>query len=526
MARKAKKEEPKKKTLSELEAALWKSADKLRGSVDPTEYKYVVLSLIFLKYANDKFDEHREKLIADGKKNFLEITSFYTKDNVFYIPEEARWDYLKSVAKEAGLALKIDKALHAIETKNKSLAGALPNNYFSRLNLNNASLGSLLDKIASISQYKVEDGDVFGHVYEYFLKAFAMQEGKKKGEFYTPKTVVQTLCELIEPYKGICYDGACGSGGMFVSSMEFINAHKGSRKNISIYAQESNQTTMQLSKMNLAIRGIACNMGEKAASTFTDDQHPDLKADYILMNPPFNLKDWRDEDELTDDARWKGYEVPAPSNANYAWLLNAVAKLSDNGVAGILLANGALGSDDGPDPKIRRQLIENDLVEAIIVLPRNMFYTTDISCTIWILNKNKNAHHVQFDGIDRDLRNRHNKVLFVDLRTKGHEGTKKHIEFDANERKKIADLYHGWQTGKEYSDVAELCYSATKEEIASNDYSLVPSKYIEFVDHDMDIDYPKEMARIQKEMHDIIREEKESQKMLEDAFRGIGYDID
>ena len=318
----------KSKDQKSIEAVLWKACDKLRGSIDPGEYKYVILSLIFLKYANDKFDEQREQMIADGKEAFIEMLPFYQKDNVFFIPEEARWAYLMSQAKQPDIAIKIDTALHEIEMKNPALSGALPDNSLSRLALDRTVVSSLLDKMNQLNLKTSDDKDVFGHVYEYFLRKFAAAEGKGKGEFYTPGSVVATLCALIEPYDGIVYDGACGSGGMFVQSVDFIQQHQGNRRNVSIYGQESNPTTMKMAKMNLAIRGISCNMGKKAASTFTDDQHPDLKASYILMNPPFNLKDWREPDELLEDPRWKGYAVPAPSNANYGWLLNAVSKLN------------------------------------------------------------------------------------------------------------------------------------------------------------------------------------------------------
>lgn len=516
----------KSKNQKSIEAVLWKACDKLRGSIDPGEYKYVILSLIFLKYANDKFDEQRERMIADGKEAFIEMLPFYQKDNVFFIPEEARWAYLMSQAKQPDIAIKIDTALHEIEKKNPALSGALPDNSLSRLALDRTVVSSLLDKMNQLNLKTSDDKDVFGHVYEYFLRKFAAAEGKGKGEFYTPGSVVATLCALIEPYDGIVYDGACGSGGMFVQSVEFIQQHQGNRKNVSIYGQESNPTTMKMAKMNLAIRGIACNMGKKAASTFTDDQHPDLKASYILMNPPFNLKDWREPDELLEDPRWKGYAVPAPSNANYGWLLNAVSKLNQNGVCALLLANGAIGSNDGPDYEIRKQMIENDLVEAIIILPRKMFYNTDISATVWILSKNKKAQAVTKNGVTRQLRDRTGEILFVDLRTKGHVGEEKHIEFDETERAWIADIYHNWQNaGQEgYVDTPELCKSVKKADL--DDYSLVPSKYIEFINHDLEIDYNSEMMRIQSEMRDLVADEKKTQKMLEEAYGGIGYGID
>lgn len=301
-----------------LEAALWDSCNKLRGSVEPSEYKHVMLSLIFLKYANERFDEQREQMIKNGKERYLESVPFYTKDNVFFIPEFSRWDYIKPNSKSNvdELPIKIDTALHDIELKNKSLSGALPDNYYSRLGIDGATLASLLDILDGIKLSKEKDKDVFGRIYEYFLSHFALQEGKGKGEYFTPKSVVALLCELIEPYKGIVYDGASGSGGMFVQSAKFIEEHKGNKKDISVYGQEYTATTLKLSKMNLAIRGISAQFGE-SKSTLTDDQFKDLKADFALMNPPFNQKDWRKPGEHEDDPRWKGYKVPPVSNANY-----------------------------------------------------------------------------------------------------------------------------------------------------------------------------------------------------------------
>lgn len=517
----------KKKEEVSIEAALWKSCDKMRGSVEPAEYKHVMLSLIFLKYANDKFDEQREKMKEEGKEAFLEMLPFYTRDNVFFIPECARWEYLMSQAKQEDIAIKIDTALHEIELKNPALSGALPDNYYSRLGLDSNVLSTLLDKLNDIDLTKEEDKDIFGRIYEYFLSHFAIQEGKGKGEYYTPKTVVALLCELIEPYKGIVYDGACGSGGMFVQSMKFIDQHKGNKKEISVYGQEYTATTLKLAKMNLAIRGISANMGAKAASTFQNDQHKDLKADFALMNPPFNQKDWRTENELKEDPRWKGYITPSPSNANYAWILNMISKLSQNGVGCLLLANGAL-SGDGTDYEIRKQLIENDLVEAIIVLPNRMFYSTDISVTIWVFNKNKHARIENKNGVDFSYRERSNEVLFFDLRQKGHPYEKKYIELTVEDRKEITEAYHNWQSiekEEKYSNVKEFCYSASKEEIVEKDYSLVTSKYIEFDRNTEEVDYSKEMAKIQEELQSLFEEESKSRAELLKVLEELGYGI-
>lgn len=510
-----------------IETVIWEACNKLRGSVEPAEYKHVILSLIFLKYANDKFDEQRQKLIDNGDEAFIEMAMFYTQDNVFFIPEEGRWDYLMENAKQADIALKVDTALHLIEVNNEALTGALPDNYYSGLKLGKGVLGQLLDTFNQVSLKGNADKDVFGRIYEYCLKKFAISEGKGKGEFYTPGSVVALLCELIEPYQGIVYDGACGSGGMFVQSMRFIEEHKGDTQGVSVYGQEYTNTTRKLAIMNLAIRGIPANIGEMADSTFTNDLHPDLKVDYALMNPPFNQKDWRVETELLEDGRWAGYSVPPVSNANYAWILNMVSKLSQNGVGALLLANGAIGAD-GVEGEIRKQLIENDLVEAIIILPRDMFYSTDISVTVWIFNKNKKARSVNVNGENRVLRDRTGEVLFIDYRTHGHINEEKYTEVNADDRKEIADIYHNWQSADKelfYHDIPEFCQSVTKEELAAKDYTLVPSKYIPFIDKDLQIDYQTEMSRIQSEMKSLVAREQASQQTLMDAFGGIGYGI-
>src|SRR5690554_2696351 len=431
----------KKKQTKSTEEILWDSANSLRGSVEPSEYKHVVLSLIFLKFASDKFVRRRQDLIEEGKENFLEIPAFYQAENVFYLPEEARWEYIMEHAKQEDITLKVDTALKTIEKNNKSLEGALPDNYFSRLALDHSKFTSLLDTINKIDTIQDETEDVIGRVYEYFLGKFAIAEGKGKGEFYTPKSIVNLIAEMIEPYQGIIYDPSCGSGGMFVQSLKFIENHQGNKKEISIYGQEYTNTTYKLAKMNLAIRGISANLGERAADTFGNDLHKDLKADFIMANPPFNQKDWRAENELLDDPRWQGYDVPPKSNANYAWILNMVSKLSENGVAGFILANGAL-SGGGEEYKIRKQLIENDLVEAIVVLPRDMFYSTDISVTLWILNRNKNHRTVEVNDGIKNYRKRQGETLFMDLRKWGTPYEKSYIEFIDEDIQKIAGNYH------------------------------------------------------------------------------------
>lgn len=466
-----------------FEETLWDSAKRLRGSVEPAEYKHVVLSLIFLKFASDKFIERRRELTNEGKGGYLEQEPFYTMKNVFYLPEESRWSYIQANAKQDDLALKIDTALHTIEKNNKSLAGALPDNYFSRLDLDRSKLAALIDTISNINTLADKSQDVVGRVYEYFLSKFALAEGKGKGEFYTPKSIVNLIAELIEPYKGKIYDPCCGSGGMFVQSVKFVESHQGNKKNVSIYGQEGTTTTLKLAKMNLAIRGISANLGVKADDTFASDQHPNLKADYIMANPPFNLKNWRAPDELTDDPRWAGYEPPPTANANYGWILHMLSKLSENGVAGFILANGAL-SAQGTEKAIRKRLIERDVVEAIFVLPMDMFYTTDISVSLWILNKNKGTQTVT-RGKDRvTFRDRRNEVLFFDARGYGRTFEKKYVEFTFEQDiSGIAAIFHAWRRTNEpqvYRDTEELCYVAKTSEIAEKDFSLVPSSYIRF----------------------------------------------
>lgn len=510
-----------------MEEALWKSADKLRGSVEPAEYKHVVLSLFFLKFAGDKFEEQKKKLIEGGMEKFIDNIAFYTKDNVFYLPPESRWSFIMENAKQDDIPLKIDTALYTIEKTNPILKGALPDNYYSRLQIDTVKLASLLDEINKIDTSKDKENDIIGRVYEYFLSKFAIAEGKGKGEFYTPKSIVNLIAELIEPYDGTLYDPCCGSGGMFVQSIKFVEAHHGNKKKVSIYGQEYTNTTYKLAKMNLAIRGIAANLGEMAANTFSKDQHKDLKADYIMANPPFNQKEWRAADELLDDVRWSGYDVPPISNANYGWILNIVSKLSQNGVAGFLLANGAL-SDDGTELKIRQRLIENDLVEAILILPRNLFYTTDISVTLWILNKNKKARTVEQNGVEKKYRDRQGQILFMDLRQMGSPYEKKYIELTQEDRDKVTETYHNWQTeGYEdsYKDVPEFCYSASFDEVKEKGFTLVPSRYIEFVNRDENIDFDTKMKSLQSELQELLKEEEKSKEELLDVFKELGYEI-
>lgn len=534
-----------------LESVLWECRVALRGVGSLDKNRDAVISLVFLKFAGDKFKTEREKIKAQFGDNpaFLENPTFYNAENVFYLKETARWDYIVSHASQNDIAVIIDQAMSDIEADNPQLAGALSKNLFSTLGADKNRIKSLIDNVNQINENRFHEEDLIGRVYEYFLQIYAASGTKEDGEFYTPACIVKLIAEMIEPFEGIVYDPCCGSGGMFVQSMKFVDKHNGNRDKVSILGQESVQETWRLCKMNLAIRGIAHNLGKTNASTFTADQHKDTKVDYIMANPPFNLKPWRTK-EIENDSRWSGYcgtqVAPRESNANYAWILHMISKLDvSHGIAGFLLANGALGDMD--DYEIRKNILLKDKVEAIIVLPRDMFYTTDISVTLWIINMNKGAGMVN----GRKVRNREHEVLFMDLRTwdnnveeitidKGKR--KKKIVLSDSQIKKIKEVYNNWQSVDRmlYSDVPEFCKSVkinesdlTEEEkangvvtIEKQNYALMPSKYIEFIDHDLDIDYHAEMQRIQKEMSDVIKQEKESQKLLSAAFKGIGYGID
>lgn len=558
MAKKEKKQKP-------LEQVLMEACNKLRSNMSGINYMYFVMGLVFLKFAFLKFEKRREELLSGEDSFAADMPSFYAEKNVFYIPEQARWSLIKDNAKNSKITLKIkengelknkdftigmliDHALEELERCNQQLKGALPIGIYSKTTLPLSNFASLIDEIDKIHEDAEHPmNDLIGKTYQYMLNAFAIKTADEKGEFYTPDNIVDLITTLIEPYKGKVYDPCCGSGGMFIQSYKFVEAHRGDVNSISVYGQESNPDTWKLAKMNLGIRGIPANLGKKEADTFSDDQHKDEKFDFIIANPPFNLKNWRGEKELVDDPRWKGYGVPPVSNANYAWILHMLSKLSLNGVAGFLLANGALGDTDTTE--IRKNLIKNGKIEAVIVLPREMFYYTDISVTLWIMNNNKGARKVIQDGKEVLLRDRTNDILFVDLRTKGHKTSDGYVELDESDRLQVKKTLNVWQSPNWktiYKNVPEYCQSCTIDEIrngmtdkkqkengtniqvseADSLWSLAPSKYIEFIDHDLNIDFEKEMSRIQKEMKELLEEEKKSQKQLEDAFRGIGYGIE
>ena len=502
MARTAK---PKKEI--SMEEALWKSADKLRGSVEPAEYKHVVLSLFFLKFAGDKFDAQREMITKQYGEKFVDTVAFYTKDNVFYLPPESRWSYIMENAKQDDIALKIDTALYTIEKSNPALKGALPDNYYSRLQLDTAKLASLLDEINRINTDDKEN-DIIGRIYEYFLSKFALAEGKGKGEFYTPKCIVNLIAEMLEPYDGILYDPCCGSGGMFVQSMKFVEAHHGNKKQVSIYGQEYTNTTFKLCKMNLAIRGIEPDLGKYAADTFLDDQHPTMRADYIMANPPFNLSNWGAE-QLKDDVRWQ-YGMPPASNANFAWLQHMIYHLAPGGRMGMVLANGSLSSQSGGEGDIRKNIVNADLVDCIIAMPTQLFYTTQIPVSLWFISKRKKQA---------------GKTLFIDVRKMGVMVSRKLRELADEDIKKIADTYNAYVNGT-LKDVKGFCTVVDTEKIAEQDYILTPGRYVGVEEQEDDGEpFEEKMARLTSELSDLFKQSHKLEAEIKEKLGAIGYEI-
>lgn len=523
-----------------LDSILFKCRDILRqarNSGSFFEKRDMMLTLVFLRFIGEKFEDGlqklRQDLIAQGLDPddeeifvaFFDDATF--TDGTYNLPVEARWStIINTPAPQLNVAL--DTALHSLATSSKQLKGCFVEGTFTTRNLAPNDIKKIVDEVNKISHKAFgEEKDLIGRVYEYFLKEFAVNATKEEGEFYTPHDAVQLIASMIEPFDGTLYDPCCGSGGMFIQSADLIKAKQGDISRINIYGQEKEPATYRLAKMNLALRGLSHHLGEEADSTFTHDLHKGIYFDYIMANPPFNLKGWYDLN-LKDDARWADYTTPPESNANYAWILHMLSHLRANkGVAGFLLANGALGDSDTVE--IRKKLIQNDKVEAIIILPRELFITTDISVTLWILNQNKKGG--SYHG--RNLRNREGEILFMDLRTwtentVRNEGKKK-VRLDDVQIQKIAEIYHVWQmegTNGTHYEVPELYRSVAIAEIKEKAWSLIPSKYIEFIDRDLDIDFLAEMRRIQTEMRDILAQDKQTQKMLEDAFRGIGYGLD
>jgi type I restriction enzyme M protein len=512
-----------------FEQNLWDTANKLRGSVESSEYKHVVLSLIFLKFISDKFEAQRKSLVEQGMGDYVEQIEFYAKDNVFFLPEQARWSYIQQQMKQDDIAVKIDTALHTVEKNNPSLKGALPDNYFSRLGLVSSKLASLIDTINNIdtaaNECDMSEEDLVGRVYEYFLGKFAASEGKGGGEFYTPKSIVSLIAEMIEPYKGKIYDPCCGSGGMFVQSLKFIDSHKGNKKDISIYGQEYTNTTYKLAKMNLAVRGISANLGEVAGDSFFKDQHPDLKADFILANPPFNQKQWRGENELVDDPRWAGFDVPPTGNANYAWIMHMISKLSENGTAGFVLANGSMSTNTSGEGEIRKKIIEQDLVDCMIALPGQLFYTTQIPVCLWFISKNKKAVEASEDFAKR--RNRQVETLFIDARDMGSMVSRVNKELTNDDIAHIAQTYHAWRGEDKdgaYEDVAGYCKSATLDDIKANEYVLTPGRYVGAADIvDDGIPFETKMAELSQTLFKQMAEGEELDKAIRQNLEVLGY---
>lgn len=516
------------------------------------EKRDMMLTLVFLRFIGEKYEDGlenlREELIKQNldpddeniRKAFFEDATF--TDGTYYLPPEARWSTIINTPATA-LNAALDRALQAISDSSDQLDGCFVNGTFTQRNLAPNDIKKVVDEINKISHKTFgTEKDLIGRVYEYFLKEFAVNATKEEGEFYTPHDVVQLIASMIEPYDGTLYDPCCGSGGMFIQSAELVKSKQGDISKINVYGQEKEPATYRLAKMNLALRGISHNLGSIADSTFTNDMFKGINFNYIMANPPFNLKGWYN-DNLSNDSRWTDYVTPPDSNANYAWILHMLSHLNKtNGVAGFLLANGALSDSETQAYEIRKKLIENDKIEAIIVLPRELFITTDISVTLWILNNNKKGGNYH----NRTQRNREHEILFMDLRTwtdnPVKNENKKKVLLSSNESKdtddikinvlgqieKVTEIYHKWQStevdGSNY-EVPELYRSVKIDEIKEKGWTLTPSKYIEFIDHDLDIDFDKEMKRIQSEMSEIISKEEKSQKMLKEAFEGIGYGV-
>ena len=499
-----------------LEEKLWRMADKLRGSMDSSEYKHVALGLLFLKYVSDSFEELHEQLQEEEYAD-PEDKDEYLAENVFWVPKVARWSYIKDNAKRPEIGQIIDEAMIAIEKENASLQGVLPKNY-ARPDLDKTRLGETIDMFSfKVGDKESRSSDVLGRVYEYFLSKFASAEGKGGGEFYTPKSVVKLLVEMLEPYKGRVYDPCCGSGGMFVQSERFVEEHQGKLGDIAVYGQESNPTTWKLAKMNLAIRGIDANLGAQNADTFHNDLHKRLKADYILANPPFNISDWGGE-RLQDDLRWK-YGTPPTGNANYAWLQHMVSKLAPTGTAGIVLANGSMSTNTSSELEIRKNLIEEDLVECIVTLPGQLFYSTQIPVCLWFITKNKKKN---------GKRERSGEILFIDARNLGHMATRTLKEFSQEDIQKVATTYHAWRGTKEetYEDIAGFCKAAKLEEVREHDYILTPGRYVGLeAEEDDAIPFEEKMERLTRELSARFKESKKLEDQIREVLGGIGYEV-
>lgn len=501
-----------------FEAKLWLAADKLRSNMDAAEYKHVVLGLIFLKYISDAFEEMRAKLLA-GKGDYAgadpEDADEYRAENVFWVPKEARWSHLQNNAKKPSIGKLVDDAMVAIERDNPRLKGVLPKDY-ARPALDKHRLGELIDLVGTIGLGDAANRskDILGRVYEYFLTQFASAEGKNGGQFYTPNCIVRLIVEMLAPYKGRVYDPACGSGGMFVQSEKFVLEHGGKLGDISIYGQESNSTTRRLAIMNLAIRGIEADFGSEHADTFRRDLHKDLKAQFVIANPPFNDSDWY---RIDDDVRWQ-YGVPPKGNANFAWVQHFIHHLAPDGFAGFVLANGSMSSNQSGEGDIRKAIIEADLVDCMVALPGQLFYSTQIPVCLWFLARNKH---------DGKRRSRRGETLFIDARKLGTLVDRVHRELTPEDITKIVGAYHAWRGDKDagkHKDVAGFCKGATKDEIAAHGYVLTPGRYVgaEEVEDDGE-PFEEKMARLVSELTSQFAESAKLEKAIKANLKGLGY---
>lgn len=484
-----------------LENVLWDSANKLRSGLAAADYMHVVLGLIFLKYLSDKFNVRFKELLDEGKGYENEMDE-YTRKMVFWIPEEARWHNISKHSKSEELGRILDDAFIAVEKQNPDLKNILPKTY-SKLEVDQRRLGELVDLFTNKLDTTNAGGDFIGKVYEYFMGKFARNSGVKGGEFYTPRCVVELLVEMIEPYNGKVYDPCCGSGGMFVHSANFVTEHQGNINNISVYGQELNATTWRLAKMNLVIRGIEADLGDANADTFHNDKHKSLRADFILANPPFNIKDYG-QDSLLEDPRWK-YDVPPKGNANYAWIQHMISKLAPRGVAGFVLANGSLSTGQTQEYNIRKAMVEDDIIDCIITLPDKLFYTTGIPVSLWFLRKQKKQN---------------NKILFIDMREKGTLIDRKIRELTKDEIKETVDIYHNWLKDENYENIKGYCHSASIEEVRENDYSLVSGRYVG-IDNSSDLsndEIDEQIKIVSEELKLLLKENQELSKKVEEIL--------
>lgn len=490
-----------------FEKEIWKAADLLRGNLDASEYKSVVLGLIFLKYISDKFETKYQELVNSGE-GFEEDRDEYMADNIFFVPQEARWNVVAEAAHTPEIGVVIDNAMRLIEKENIRLKGILPKN-FARPELDKRRLGDVVDLFTNIQMKEHgESKDILGRTYEYCLSKFAEAEGKLAGEFYTPACIVRTLVEVLKPYHGRVYDPACGSGGMFVQSAKFIERHQGNIKDISVYGQDSNPTTWKMAQMNLAIRGIEADLGKFNADTFFDDQHPTLKADFIMANPPFNLSDWG-ADKLQDDVRWK-FGIPSSGNANFAWLQHMIHHLSPKGKIGMVLANGSLSSQTGGEGTIRENIIKADLIEGIVALPSQLFYTTGIPVSLWFLNREKKQK---------------DKILFVDARNMGTMVTRKLRELQEADIKKIADTFDKYNDGTLENEKG-FCAVVALGDVAKQDYILTPGRYVGIAEQEDDgIPFQEKMDKLTTELSDLFAQSHDLEDEIRKQLASIGFTI-